>query len=263
MVGADSLPKQFLDLCQKCRQRPEEISINNLLSIDGLSGNTLADINMLESWFHAFDLEVFPSFQEGSFEQSRLIKPKQYTSTIEEVELLKIIEVGENFLNEFKSTLHYDVKRAANDPKAVIVDLKSTQVLHSALKTIAGFLNWEGGKLLIGVADDATMIGIEKDYCFLSEEKKNIDGWELDFRNQINGKFYEGNIVNQHMNIKFTVIRSCTVAVVEVFPRKKLSFVNKISSNEYVLYCRQGNSTREIPLIEFEEFIERRRQAFK
>ena len=34
---------------------------------------------------------------------------------------------------------------------------------HAALKTIAAFLNTEGGDLLIGVADDGSIVGIERD----------------------------------------------------------------------------------------------------
>lgn len=33
----------------------------------------------------------------------------------------------------------------------------------AALKTIAAFLNTEGGDLLIGVADDGSVVGIERD----------------------------------------------------------------------------------------------------
>ena len=36
-------------------------------------------------------------------------------------------------------------------------------VTHAALKTVASFLNTEGGDLLIGVADDGSIVGIEKD----------------------------------------------------------------------------------------------------
>ncbi len=34
---------------------------------------------------------------------------------------------------------------------------------HAALKTVAAFLNTEGGELLIGVADDGSIVGIERD----------------------------------------------------------------------------------------------------
>lgn len=36
-------------------------------------------------------------------------------------------------------------------------------VTHAVLKTIAAFLNTEGGDLLIGVADDGSIVGIERD----------------------------------------------------------------------------------------------------
>jgi predicted HTH transcriptional regulator len=36
-------------------------------------------------------------------------------------------------------------------------------VTHAVLKTIAAFLNTEGGDLLIGVADDGSIVGVEKD----------------------------------------------------------------------------------------------------
>jgi predicted HTH transcriptional regulator len=36
-------------------------------------------------------------------------------------------------------------------------------VTHAVLKTIAAFLNTEGGDVLIGVADDGSIVGIEKD----------------------------------------------------------------------------------------------------
>jgi len=36
-------------------------------------------------------------------------------------------------------------------------------VTHAVLKTVAAFLNTEGGDLLIGVADDGSIVGIERD----------------------------------------------------------------------------------------------------
>ena len=36
-------------------------------------------------------------------------------------------------------------------------------ITHACLKTIAAFLNTKGGKLLIGVADDGGIVGIDRD----------------------------------------------------------------------------------------------------
>jgi type I restriction enzyme R subunit len=66
----------------------------------------------------------------------------------------ELIKRGESKTLEFKSTLRWSLKENRQDDKAVT---------HAVLKTIAAFLNTEGGDLLVGVADDGAVIGIEHD----------------------------------------------------------------------------------------------------
>ncbi|MGH7805991.1 MAG: AlbA family DNA-binding domain-containing protein, partial [Candidatus Binatia bacterium] len=66
----------------------------------------------------------------------------------------ELIKRGESKTLEFKSTLRWSLKEDRQDDKLVT---------HAALKTIAAFLNTEGGDLLIGVADDGSIVGIERD----------------------------------------------------------------------------------------------------
>lgn len=65
-----------------------------------------------------------------------------------------MIKRGESKTLEFKSTLRWDLKEEKQDDK---------NVTHAVLKTVAAFLNTEGGDLLIGVADDGTIVGVEVD----------------------------------------------------------------------------------------------------
>ena len=44
------------------------------------------------------------------------------------------------------------------------------------LKTIAAFMNSEGGTLFVGVVDNGNILGIEKDFETFSD-RKNWDGW--------------------------------------------------------------------------------------
>ena len=56
---------------------------------------------------------------------------------------------------DYKSNLRWDIKQQQ----------KSKIIENAAIKTIAGFANsWYGGTLLIGVADDGTIHGLEDDY---------------------------------------------------------------------------------------------------
>jgi len=66
----------------------------------------------------------------------------------------ELIKRGESKTLEFKSTLRWSLKEDRQDDKGVT---------HAVLKTVAAFLNTEGGDLLIGVADDGSIVGIEKD----------------------------------------------------------------------------------------------------
>jgi type I restriction enzyme R subunit len=66
----------------------------------------------------------------------------------------ELIKRGESKTLEFKSTLRWNLKEDRQDDKGVT---------HAVLKTIAAFLNTEGGDLLLGVADDGSIVGIERD----------------------------------------------------------------------------------------------------
>ena len=65
-----------------------------------------------------------------------------------------LLKMQESKTLEFKSSLRWNLKEDRKDDK---------HITHAALKTIAAFLNTEGGDLLIGVNDDGDVLGIEHD----------------------------------------------------------------------------------------------------
>jgi len=81
-------------------------------------------------------------------------------------EVTSLIRSGESERLEFKSSLRWDFRKGSGNR-----ELESVIV-----RAIAGFLNAEGGTLLIGVADDGSVVGLEKDYHTL--RTKNRDGFE-------------------------------------------------------------------------------------
>ena len=66
----------------------------------------------------------------------------------------ELIKRGESKTLEFKATLRWDLRQDRQD---------DTLITHAVLKTVAAFLNTEGGDLLIGVAADGAIVGIEAD----------------------------------------------------------------------------------------------------
>src|SRR5262249_42342741 len=85
----------------------------------------------------------------------------------------ELIRRGETSRVEFKASLRFDFKEQK-------VNKELTKVV---VKTIAGFMNSEGGTLLIGVADNGDVVGLERDIETLS--KKLTDGFELALRTAI------------------------------------------------------------------------------
>ncbi len=80
----------------------------------------------------------------------------------------QLIEQGESYSLEFKSTLRWDLYQNKKNPA----------IEHASLKTIAAFLNSGGGNLLIGVMDDGNIQGIETDK-FDNEDKFLLHFWNL------------------------------------------------------------------------------------
>ena len=68
---------------------------------------------------------------------------------MERKDILRLIEEGESEWLEFKSTLRTNLQTGETDKR----------MEKAVLKTIVAFLNSEGGNLLIGVADDGSIIG--------------------------------------------------------------------------------------------------------
>lgn len=79
------------------------------------------------------------------------------------IAIADLIAGGETRAVEFKSTLRMNLHTGQVDDKIQV----------SALKTIAGFLNAKGGTLLIGVADNGEVLGLDAD-GFQNEDKLGL-----------------------------------------------------------------------------------------
>ncbi|WP_448571791.1 RNA-binding domain-containing protein [Trichothermofontia sp.] len=88
-------------------------------------------------------------------------KLRRFTTTIQSIGDLRpipeLIALGESDRLEFKTTLQWDIRE----------NQQNKGLQHSNLKTIAAFLNTDGGTLLIGVEDNGNLYGLEKELqCF-------------------------------------------------------------------------------------------------
>ncbi len=172
-----------------------------------------------------------------------------------------LIEEGEGAFLEFKETLRYDTRKGE----------VNKEMERAVMKTLVGFLNANGGTLIIGVNDNGKVTGLESDYKTLP--KKNRDGLE----NHINMlvKTMIGLAFSKYIDIKFDRIKSkiedgdedgkiagkenivekildiCMITVNEAHKPAYLSNGDKKED----FYVRVGNTTQPFSMSEASDYI--------
>jgi hypothetical protein len=228
------------------------------------SESTLSKVMSLPSLLGSMGLKLIPSTDQGELNSVRRVVFADEGFITPEIMRSELAGPESDSL-ELKSSLFFDHKRAKAvaglDPMAY----RSEDVLVSSLKTVAGFLNSSGGLLFIGVDDSRRPVGIRYDYpCITNNpEKQNQDAWELSLRDLIVGRFKDGGMVNDYVEIQVLDIDAVPVARVKISPRRKLSFLQLKGEGSYVLFRRQGNRTFQVKIEDVEEFIELRRESLQ
>ena len=137
---------------------------------------------------------------------------------------------GESSTLEFKSTFRWDVReRHINRALETVV-----------MKTLAGYMNSQGGTLLMGVADDGAIVGLDSDYSAL--KKPSRDGFEQLLMTSIASKL--GADACQSVQTVFHSVEGKDVCRVIVSPAHRPVYVRDGETPK--LYVRTGVSTREL-----------------
>jgi len=118
-------------------------------------------------------------------------------------------------------------------------------------RSIAGFLNTDGGDLIIGVQEDRIknanhIVGIEEDYRKLHEKDRNPDGYRRMIVDLIIQKYLPEvfDSVSRFIRISFPSLSGSTLCHVHIMPSDKPVFV--VSGNEELFFIRIDASTRSI-----------------
>ncbi len=150
-----------------------------------------------------------------------------------------LISKGESDEIEFKSSFRYDYRlQKVNKALEIVI-----------MKTIAGFMNTQGGTLLIGVADDGSILGLEADYNTLS--RKDNDGYTQLLMSAIADKM--GTPSCKLVKILFQMQEGKEVCRVIVLPSPLPVYLKE--DNQHHFYVRTGSGTREMDIREAITFI--------
>ena len=177
-------------------------------------------------------LSTFP-IVSNEIKQAALEEYRNFIPKTGDAEILALIAQGESAQLEFKSTARWNLKEAKKDRTMEEV----------ILKTIAAFLNTNGGTLLIGVADDGSVLGLQPDYQTL--QKKNRDGYELWLTNDLLLKEM-GKDLAPYIAISFHIIDQqeiCKITAQRAPEPVYAHIRNKAGQLEECFFIRTNNST--------------------
>jgi type IV secretory pathway VirB2 component (pilin) len=165
---------------------------------------------------------------------NRLLRIEQLKMELDK-DLPSIILQGEGPLLEFKSSLRWDMAES-----------RINRALEGVvLKTLAGFLNsHQGGTLLIGVADNGEVVGLEKDYQTL--KRPDQDGFEQAIMTLISTSL--GADLCPFVHVLFHVINGKDVCRLIVSPAARPVFLNQGNTPKF--YVRTGGGTRDLNIQE-------------
>jgi predicted HTH transcriptional regulator len=149
---------------------------------------------------------------------------------------------GEGPSLEFKSSVRWDT-RQQNVNK---------ELERSIAKTIAGFMNRDGGTLVIGVSDDGQILGLEADMASL--KKPSEDGLSLHLTEVLNK--YLGEVAAAAASISFAHVDGDTIAVVSAEPSTRPVFLDDGSGPEF--YLRSNAASRLLDVKEATQYIAQR-----
>ncbi len=158
---------------------------------------------------------------------------------VDEESVRALIAKGENRAVEFKSTLRMNLH--SKKP--------GKEIEMAWLKGVAAFLNTDGGTLLLGVADDGEITGLERDVF------ENDDKCRLHFKNLVANHI--GAEFSKYIRFSLVPMDGKTVGVVRCARSPEPVFLK--NGNKEAFHIRNGPSSDELPVSKAIDYIKHRK----
>jgi hypothetical protein len=144
--------------------------------------------------------------------------------------IAELVSMGESAVLELKSTGRLNLHTGQRDER----------LEHKILVSLAGFMNTDGGTLVVGVADDGVAVGLDQDFALL--KRKDADGWRSWLSDLVENGLGKPNLAS--LNLAFERYQEKDVCRIEVRHAKRPAWVKATTGAEF--YVRFDNSTRQL-----------------
>ena len=152
----------------------------------------------------------------------------------------QLITNDEDAAVEFKSSARWDIRAGRRNPA----------IEDAIVKTVAAFLNTEGGTLLVGVGPDGTLVGLELDYAQI--KPANADG----FVNWLTTHLVNALGARAAMRTRARIVLHGGVDLCRLDVGRSAKPVwAKTSKEPRVFFVRMNNSSRELATGELNAYL--------
>ena len=208
--------------------------------LDGIVANLYG---LTEEEF-AYILTTFPVVPQ-TIKDAALAAFREFAPKSIDQQIAALISAGESSTVEFKSSVRWDMR-----------ENRLTEPLkYSVIKTVAAFLNSNGGTLLIGVDDERHVVGLRGDYSQFKKADVR-DAFENWLTTQLIDQF--GKPASRLYAVTFHEVESQDVCRIEVQPSPDPVFVDEKGGKPAQLYIRTGNASRALDTRESIEYSRHR-----
>ncbi|MCB1247071.1 MAG: ATP-binding protein [Acidimicrobiia bacterium] len=224
----------------------EELSLSatTLIGIAGSAVGSLLVSLLTGEWTFT---EVSPALIIGALAGSVIVlaavivvRQRFFVSTADRP-IADLLAGGEGPDVEFKSTARVNLHTGVRDDR----------MEAAVVKTIAGFLNADGGWLLVGVDDQGAPLGLDADLATMKQA--DHDRYELWLTDHLGRTI--GTPALAFISVSFVPVGAHHVVVVRVEPADDPVFVDTPRGERTAdFYVRVGNSTRQLLTDEFETY---------
>lgn len=188
-----------------------------------------------DSWTRSDSLRSLQSLGSPKRVEAETVRGSQQRRSSDSERVRVLAALPESSTLEFKATARFNKVTGQADKKLEL----------PILKTVAGFLNTQGGTLLVGVDDNGVILGITDDLKLFGGK---TDRYELFLRNMLVTNLAAG-AVSSFVDIRFPEVESHVVCEIVVSPGTEPVWVDLDGGD--VLFVRNGNETRKLPNREF------------
>ena len=173
------------------------------------------------------DLEQLKKHRDDRKDISEILEIlERNNADVDSIETLLLSHESQTL--EFKASIWTQYKPVSYE----LVEQQNKKKLNlqdGIVKTIAAFLNTDGGNLIIGVKDkdrsmskkSAEVIGIEGDFKWLSKKRRDVEGYTHALIQLLNDAFGDESTVANYLQISFHELQDGTICriIVEPLPR--------------------------------------------